>query len=165
MEAHVYEFTGTGLRLMPETLHVTGIWPNQIARAMSVIDFCIPFGGTISLAMMGAVFNNKITGKASSSSSAPIHINAHSQNSINAINSLPPDILAAFRGHARHAVVMAFVSVIPIIALAVLASVFLGNVKITKDKRRTDSGHLETSDSVEERPFLWALVRGRKKGV
>ena len=155
------------MRLMPETLHVTGIWPNQIARAMSVIDFCIPFGGTVSLAMMGAVFNNKIAGKAPSSSpsSRPIHINAHSQNSLDAINALPPALLAAFRDHARHAVVLAFVAVIPIIALAVLASILLGNVKITKDKRRTDSGHLETSDNVEERPFLWGLVRGGKKGI
>ncbi|KAG8530659.1 uncharacterized protein KY384_004014 [Bacidia gigantensis] len=155
---------GTGLRLMPETLHVTGIWPNHIARAMSVIDFCIPFGGTISLAMMGAVFNNKLVGHIPGGGGSA-HLNSHSQGSLDAINALPAVARDAFRDKARTAVVLAFVAVVPIIALAIVAASFVGNVRITKEERKSETGHLETSRAVEERPFLWALVQGPRRRV
>ena len=148
---------GTGLRLMPETLHVTGVWPNQIAKAMSVIDFCVPFGGTIALAMMGSVFNNKLIGQ--NPGGGNIHLNTHNQGSLDAINRLPAAAQEAFREKANHAVVLSFVAVIPIVALAVFASLFLGNVRISKNQKRTDTGHLDTSEAVEKRPFLWALIQ------
>ena len=148
---------------MPETLHVTGIWPNQIARAMSVIDFCVPFGGTIALAMMGAVFNNKLVGTLPGA--GQVEFNTHNQGSLDAINRLPPAEQTAFRLKANHAVVLAFVSVIPILALAILASLFLGNVTITKQKTRTDTGHLDTSEAVEKRPFLLSLIKVRTSSI
>lgn len=147
---------GTGLRMMPNTLHVAGIWPNQIARAMSVIDFCLPFGGTIAIAMMGAVFNNKLVGAIPGGKN--VKINQHDANSLNSIDTLPGPILAQFRHTANKAIVLAYVAVIPIIALAIVACLFLGNVNITETRDRTDTGHLETKDAVETRPFLLAIL-------
>ena len=146
------------MRLMPETLHVTGIWPSRIARAMSVIDFCVPFGGTISLAMMGAVFNNKLVGQLQTGVGGATRLNTQDESSLDAINSLPPAAQQAFRDSANHAVVLAFIAVLPIIALAIVAALFLGNVRISKEEKRTSTGHLETSGAVETRPFLWALI-------
>ena len=140
---------------MPETLHVAGIWPNRLARAMSVIDFALPFGGTIALAMMGAVFNNKLAWRLPSGEE--IHIN-NNQGSLQAISSLPPSIQQAFRDRARQAVVYAFAAVTPIVGLAIFASLLLGNVRITKAQQKSNTGHLETRDAVETRPYLWALM-------
>ena len=51
---------GTGLRLMPGTLHAVGVRPKRIAQSLSIMSFAIPFGGTLGLAIMGSVFNNKL---------------------------------------------------------------------------------------------------------
>ena len=143
---------------MPETLHVTGIWPMQIARSMSVIDFCVPFGGTIALAIMGAVFNNKISGT-HLPGHGPIRIDNSHSSSLDAISALPAAAQEAFRHRASWAVVISFVAVMPIIALAVLASVGLGNVWIGRVERRDEGGMLDTRGAVEERPFLWSLLK------
>lgn len=115
---------------MPKTLHVIGIWPNQIARAIFLIDFCQPVGGTIALAMMGAVFNNKLVGKLPGGRSK--NFSTRNQGSPDAINRLSSEAQFAFRSKANHAVVLAYVSVIPIIALTVVVSLLTGNVNITK---------------------------------
>ena len=146
---------GTGLRIMPESLHMTGIWPNEIARGMSVIDFCQPFGGTIALAMMGAVFNNKLVGQLPGGGTQSF--STQNEGSLDAINRLSPDEQFAFRSKANHAVVLAYVAVIPIIALAIVASLALGNVNITKSQKRSASGHLETTEAVESRPYILTL--------
>ena len=49
----------------------------------------------------------------------------------------------------------------PFIALAIVASLLLGNVKITKMEKRSETGHLDTGDAVEKRPFVWALIKVR----
>ena len=110
--------------------------------------------------MMGAVFNNKLVGHlpASPDQSQTIHINTHNQGVLDQINALPHDIREAFRDRARQAVMFAFAAVMPIIGLAVVVSLFLGNVKITKVGRRTSAGHLETCDAVERRPYMLAVI-------
>lgn len=108
---------------------------------------------------MGAVFNNKLVGQLPGGGN--VHFSTHTQDSLDAINQLSPDAQQAFRNQANNAVVLAFVAVVPIVALSILASLLLGNVRITEDKRRTDTGHLETKDAVEERPFLWACIKVR----
>ena len=144
---------------MPSTLHVTGIWPTQIARAMSVIDFCLPFGGTIALALMGAVFNNEIAGAILPNGQSFSTASQSSQGSLDAINALPSYLQTAFRLKARHAVMLSFAAVMPIVGLAVFAGLGLGNVRISKQEKRTENGFLDTGGLVEERPFLWALVK------
>ena len=88
---------------MPKSIHVPAIWSNEIARSMSVIDFCLSFGDTIALAIMGAVFNDRLVGILPNGE-APIHINNRDQGSLDAISALGPQIQNAFRGTARTAV-------------------------------------------------------------
>ena len=66
------------------TLHMTGIWPTKIAQAMSVMSFALPFGGTVALAIMGAVFNNKLARSQSSTGK----INPHDYSSLQSISAL-----------------------------------------------------------------------------
>lgn len=126
---------GTGVRLMPLTLHVSAVQPARLARALSVVDFCVPFGGTIALAVMGSVFNNKLLvvgdGGAVGGAKGP---------SLDAIAALPVELQDHFRGSARHAVEMAFVAILPVIGLAVVAAGGLGNVRVRKWDREGDDG-------------------------
>lgn len=156
---------GTGLRLMPETLHVAALHPTRLARALSVIDFCVPFGGTIALAVMGAVFNNKLVRTKPGGSASSANLATPAQSSLDAIAALPPPEQDAFRASARHAVELAFVSVLPIIGLAVVAALGLGNVRIWKSDREregTGEGHLDVRGEVEE--GVWVLRGWRRKG-
>ncbi|KAL4783760.1 major facilitator superfamily domain-containing protein [Aspergillus varians] len=36
---------GTGIRMMPATLHAAGVWPDKIAAVLSLLRFALPFGG------------------------------------------------------------------------------------------------------------------------
>ncbi|KAI9847081.1 MAG: hypothetical protein M1837_003199 [Sclerophora amabilis] len=180
---------GTGLRLMPATLHVAGIWPNKLASALSIQDFSLPFGGTIALAIMGSVFNNKFGGALANtggrlSFSGQGHDSSSTTNVLDAIASLPPDERIMIQEAARDAVIWAFISITPILGLSLVAASFLGNVKITNsNKKRMVEGKteekpdpdakqalssapqtafLDTRESVTEGPYLLELVRGRK---
>ena len=137
---------GVGVRAMPGSLHATGVWPSKIAPAMSLIGFASPFGGTIALAIMGSVFNNRFP-RASRQDS-------HSSSSLRAIAALPAEVRATVRDGARHAVVWAFISIMPIVGTCVLAAALLGNVRITRQSKRTDSGHLDSRDNVTEGVYL-----------
>ncbi|KAI9807235.1 MAG: hypothetical protein M1825_005953 [Sarcosagium campestre] len=149
---------GTGIRLMPEGLHVTGIWPSRIAPAMSVTDFALDFGGTLALALMGSVFNNKLASALPGMAGA--RIERTDSSSLDSIARLPPEVQTDFRKSARNAVVWAFIAILPILAVAALVSFLLGNVMITSREERTESGHLDSKSDVVKGVYLWELVKG-----
>ncbi|KZF21408.1 major facilitator superfamily transporter MFS-1 [Xylona heveae TC161] len=161
---------GTGLRFMPGSLHMAGIWPERIAPAMSINRFFLPFGGTIALTIMGSVFNNKMASifkQAGQTSHGAF--NLHNSESLSSIDQLPPALQDEVRDKAKVAVMFAFVSIIPILALGLLGSSLLGNVWIRKSKA---SDNVEGQDSHEPtlnrsrviyKSYLWALIRGNVK--
>lgn len=157
---------GTGLRFMPITLHTAGIWPTRIAPATSVMRFCLPFGGTLALTIMGSVFNNKmgdVFGSPEVAGAGGNGINLHSQQSLDAIKDLPPAVQAMIRDQAKDAVKWAFVSILPILGLALIASLFLGNVWIkgTKSTQANAEKKNETGSSEAlNRSYLLALLKG-----
>ncbi|SPO06506.1 related to putative multidrug transporter [Cephalotrichum gorgonifer] len=51
---------GVGSRLNPGTLHGLAYFPDRTAVITCLVSFANPFGGTVGLTLMGAVFNNKI---------------------------------------------------------------------------------------------------------
>ncbi|KAF2396086.1 MFS general substrate transporter [Trichodelitschia bisporula] len=123
---------GTGLRFMPNTLHAVGVWPTEIAAVMSLMDFALPFGGTLSLAIMASVFSNKF-----SSSLAHVDLGPggrQNADGLDAIRALPDAVQLAVRQRAAHAVMWAFASALPLMGLSVLAACFLGNVWINPAK-------------------------------
>lgn len=74
---------GTGLRLMPASLHAVGFFPQHVATVVSLMAVALPLGGTLALTVMAAVFNNT-SGIASSS---PLR-------SVQTLDQLPPEALA-----------------------------------------------------------------------
>jgi MFS family permease len=144
---------GTGMRFMPNTLHAAGIWPDRIAPTMSVMDFSLPFGGTLALAIMGSVFNNKMANVFydPASASGKSGFNVHNTESLDKIASLPKAQQEVIRNAGKKAVMWAFASITPLMGLSVLAVVFLGNVWIGGKKGR--------DSYVLHEPYLVALVK------
>lgn len=165
---------GTGLRFMPASLHVAGVWPERLAPAMSLMRFAMPFGGTVGLTIMNAIFNSKFTSAISSlsipSSSGNIgSVNAHDVQSLDAIADLPSALQATVREAGRSGVEWAFISILPILGLSILACLVLGNVwvKPTAKKEKvassTSSGQDEKGNTgasaVVYVPYLYALLK------
>jgi hypothetical protein len=171
---------GTGSRFMPASLHVAGVWPERLAPAMSLMRFAMPFGGTLALTIMNAVFNSKFT-SATSSLSLPISggnsggISAQDTQSLDAIGELPSALQAAVRAAGRGGVEWAFISILPILGISILACFVLGNVwvkspaKNDKAAGSTSSGQGSGGQSSEKEdtgaitvvyvPYLYALLK------
>lgn len=49
---------GTGLRTLPGSLHANGFFPDHVTTIASLMAIAMPFGGTLALTIMSAVFNN-----------------------------------------------------------------------------------------------------------
>ncbi|KAI9732875.1 MAG: hypothetical protein M1834_003815 [Cirrosporium novae-zelandiae] len=153
---------GTGLRFMPSTLHAAGIWPTRISSVMSLMDFSLPFGGTLAIAIMGAVFNNNMA-EAYSAIASSLNFRTFSlQNtqSLKGIDTLPLDIQKMVREKAARAVMWSFVSILPLMALSVLAACVLGNVWIRPKKNQTPT---RANGAVMYSSFLLAVLTGSIK--
>ncbi|KAL6695346.1 major facilitator superfamily domain-containing protein [Trichoderma pleuroticola] len=166
---------GTGSRFMPASLHVAGVWPERLAPAMSLMRFAMPFGGTLGLTIMNAVFNSKFASATSSlslpSSSGNIgNVSAQDIQSSDAITQLPSALQATVREAGRSGVEWAFISILPILGLSIFACFVLGNVwvkpTVKKDKvaGSTPSSQGEKKDAganaVIYVPYLYALLKG-----
>ncbi|WEW58276.1 hypothetical protein PRK78_003744 [Emydomyces testavorans] len=161
---------GTGMRFMPGTLHAAGIWPDQIAPAMSVMRFCVPFGGTLALAIMGSVFNNKMAPVFRSTLPGQTQrIDAHETQSLDSISNLPEAVQQFVRNTGKDAVMWAFIAIMPIMAISLVAVMFLGNVWIKSDKAKEAAERAKregthddgiVSSEVIDKPYLWAVVTG-----
>ncbi|KAE8156343.1 major facilitator superfamily domain-containing protein [Aspergillus tamarii] len=156
---------GTGLRFMPATLHMVGVWPEKIAPAQSLMRFAQPFGGTLSLTIMGSVFNNKFAQASVVSGSAGGGLDVHDSNSLAFIADLPAEAQRSVRLAGRDAIMWAYISVLPIMGLSLVTGLFIGNVwikpKSKKDEEQRDVSEDESSHSeVIYVPYLWALFKG-----
>lgn len=148
---------GSGVRMMPNTLHAAGIWRDRIASVMSLMDFALPFGGTLAIAVMSSVFYNKFAASLVSMNVGNT-VSATSRNStqsIQGINSLPVATQNIIRDNAAHAVMWSFISVLPIMGLSVAAASMLGNVWI-KPKKTT--GGKQSKGAVLYSSYLLALL-------
>lgn len=166
---------GTGLRFMPSSLHAAGIWPDKLAPAMSIMRFCLPFGGTLALAIMGSVFNNKMASifhpSSTSSQSQSGRFDIHSGKSLDDINKLPPEVQEHIRNTGKDAVMWAFISIMPIMVISFVSGIFLGNVWIKKKRGESvdqrgqasstppadDEENIESNEVVYV-SYLWALL-------
>jgi hypothetical protein len=160
---------GTGLRFMPIVLHAAGIWPKRIAAIQSVLSFTLPLGETIGIALMGAVFSNKLAGflHALESGTGAQIPSSLSLATLGAIQGLEPDGREAVRNAAAKAVMWAFISILPFMGISVVAAAFLGNVwigrpveygKDGKVKREGESGRMMSA------PYLTGFFGGAAVG-
>lgn len=159
---------GTGLRFMPLVLHAAGIWSTRVPSMQSLLSFMLPLGETVGIAMMGTVFSNKLTASVSQIS--------HSVNgaalpfsgppSLDMLASLPPAVKKAVQDAAAKAVMWALISVLPFMGLAIVASVFLGNVWIGKAEKEAKGGKMRCEaqkSQVLYGFYLLALFTGKIK--
>lgn len=159
---------GTGMRFMPCTLHTSGVWPERLAPAMSLMRFALPFGGTLCLTIMGSVFSNKFTLPHSPGAASGSGV-ISSPNSLGFIAHLPPTEQSAVRTAGKEAVMWAFISIMPFMGVSMVTGLFLGNVWIRKrmtgnDEENKEKGRDVVDDGIASSeviyvPFLWALVK------
>ena len=151
---------GTGLRMMPGLLHAVGLRSRFKARALATMSFTLVFGGTVGIAIMGSVFNNKISQYVSNVA----HINPHNTSSVGSIDALPPALQAKIRAEVNNAVFWAYVSILPFLSLAGVLAFFLGNVKITAQKQNSQ-GEIDGTENIENTPYLWWLATAKRRRV
>jgi hypothetical protein len=153
---------GTGLRFMPVTLHASGIWPSRLAPILSLMSFVMPFGGTISIGMMSAVFTNKFNiGIAHVFSGSEYVSNLHSATSLDAITHLPLEIQEQIRVAAAKAVMWAFISLVPFMVISAICSAALGNVWVVNQGKSSKTEEKDRSGEVVYGSYLKALVQVR----
>jgi hypothetical protein len=149
---------GTGLRFMPGMLHAVGLRSRFKARGLATMSFASVFGGTVGIAIMGSVFNNKLSQYVSDVA----HINPHNTSSVGNIDALPPALQAEIRAEVNNAVFWAYVSILPFLSLAGVLAFFLGNVKITAQKQDSH-GEIDSTGNVENIPYLWWLATAKRR--
>lgn len=140
---------GTGMRFMPGNLHLAGMFRNQLAAVYSLLRFSMPFGGTVGLTIMGAVFQNKMAavfGTAINGQS----IDLHQQSSLEVISELPAEEQAIVRAEGANATMWAFVSILPILAITIFTTMALGNVWIVGPPKKSDQGADEPAQPPRE---------------
>jgi hypothetical protein len=113
---------------------------------MSLMDFTLPFGGTLAIAIMSAVFYNKFAQSLNSLGGVVGQtvggVSAHNKTqSLQGINSLPPEIQNIVREKAARAVMWSFISVLPVMGLSILAATVLGNVWIRPKSNNGEESH------------------------
>jgi hypothetical protein len=161
---------GTGLRFMPGSLHGIAFFPNHIASVIALTSFAVPFGGTLAMTIMDTVFNNKanLQPDSSSASNLPSGSSPRSgvsfSNFIESISTLPPEEQAAIHETAKKGIVWAFIAILPFMWLCVVAAAFLGNVKITRNRKTDEQGGTDFSENVTESSFLMGVLRRTFKG-
>jgi hypothetical protein len=155
---------GTGLRFMPIVLHAAGIWPSRLAAMQSVLSFTLPFGETVGIAMMGAVFSNKLSQLLCTIDSGNgTQLTSSTAANLNALQNLPPATQEAVRNAAAKAIMWAFVSILPFMGLSIIAAALLGNVWIGKPMEYGKDGRVKRqakSGMVMSFPYLLALSSG-----
>ncbi|KAE9365949.1 MFS general substrate transporter [Stipitochalara longipes BDJ] len=116
---------GTGLRMMPGTLHGIAYHPDAIASIVSLMSLAMTLGGTLATTIMLNIFNNVL-------SQAGISFNEVSSSIFDQISNLPAEELVFFRRKAQRGIVLAFWAITAFVWLGVLVSLGLGNVRIGK---------------------------------
>ncbi|KAL5435582.1 hypothetical protein PMIN06_011057 [Paraphaeosphaeria minitans] len=157
---------GTAFRFMPVVLHAAGIWPTRLAAMQSVLSFTLPLGETLGISMMGAVFSNKFAQYLSAidpGNSSSFNGGTTGPTNLDLLNSLPPAAQEAVRNAAARAIMWGFISVLPLMALSIVASAFLGNVWIGNPKKVDAEGRVKKEEKkgmVITSPFLLAVCTG-----
>lgn len=160
---------GTGFRFMPVTLHAAGIWPGRLPAMQSLLSCTLPLGETIGISMMGAVFSNKFSQYLrgiDSTNTSSFNGGTTGPANLDTLASLSLADQEYIRNAAARAIMWGFISVLPFMALSIIASMFVGNVWIGNPRKMTDDGHVKKEEKkgmVMTSPFLIAVCTGSVK--
>ena len=132
---------GTGIRLMPGTLHGIAYYRTQISSIVSIMALAISLGGILASTIMLNIFNNKL-------SSANISLKqGGSVSSFAHIAGLSKEERDYFRQQAQDAIVVAFLGISAFLWLGAIAVLFLGNAFI---KQKEDADTHEDGETATE---------------
>ncbi|KAG4430010.1 hypothetical protein IFR05_014505 [Cadophora sp. M221] len=126
---------GTGIRLMPGTLHGVGYFPKSISHIVSLMALANTLGGTLATTIMLNIFNGTLQKNGIDFGSF-----SGGSESFDAIRGLAPADLAFFREKATRGIVLAFYAITAFMWLGVLSCCGLGNVRIVGDEHWTIKG-------------------------
>lgn len=124
---------GMGLKFMVAPLHGIGLFKTHRASVLALVGIAVPFGGTLGLTIMSAVFNN--------TSGLDVKHGDFSEEAVSKV---------------QNGVVWAYVSIIPFMGLSCIACLFMGNV-ILGQEITADGQHRE--DVVIREQYLWYLLQ------
>ncbi|KAA8575712.1 hypothetical protein EYC84_004825 [Monilinia fructicola] len=144
---------GTGIRLMPGTLHAIAHHPTQIAPLISMMSLASSLGGTLALTIMLNIFNNHL-------SSAGISVSGTTTSSFSGISTLSSEEQDYVRDMAKRGIVLAFYAISAFLWLGVGASAGLGNAWIAKgDEGVSNPDGEEAISRTCEGSFIGSLAR------
>ncbi|KAI9648509.1 hypothetical protein NHQ30_003144 [Ciborinia camelliae] len=145
---------GTGIRLMPGTLHAIAHYPTQIAPLVSMMSLSSSLSGTLALTVMLNIFYNHL-------SSAGISVSGTTTSSFSGISNLTSEEQNYVRDVAKRGIVLAFYAISAFLWLGVGASAGLGNAWIAKegDEGVVNRDGEEKMGRTFEGSFIGSLVR------
>ncbi|KAG0638279.1 major facilitator superfamily domain-containing protein [Tuber brumale] len=111
---------GNGIAFMPVPLHAIAKKPAHLAVIVGTIQFFEPFGGTVAMAVMGSVLNNKLGPFGAEFS------RGGGGGGVGAGLAFGEDV----RGAVKEAVRWAFLAILPLVTVAAVVVFFLGDVRI-----------------------------------
>lgn len=124
---------GTGIRLMPGTLHGVGYFPKSISHVVSLMSLASTLGGTLATTIMLNIFNGTLQKNG-------INFSSGGGENFGAIAGLGTAELAFFKDKATKGIVLAFYAITAFMWLGVFSCCGLGNVRIVGDEHRTLKG-------------------------
>ncbi|ESZ98784.1 hypothetical protein SBOR_0833 [Sclerotinia borealis F-4128] len=147
---------GTGIRLMPGTLHAIAHYPTQIAPLVSMMSLSSSLGGTLALTIMLNIFNNHL-------SSAGISVSGTTTSSFSGISTFSSSEQDYVREMAKKGIILAFYAISAFLWLGVGASVGLGNAWIAKEGEEgvVNADGEEKMGRTCEGSFIGSLVRSK----
>lgn len=151
---------GTGVRLMPGTLHGVGYYRRKIASIVSLTNLAISLGGTLASTIMLNIFNNKM----SNAGISLVHGESSSASSFSQIAQLPEGQQEYLRRKAKAGIITAFYGISAFMWLGLVSIAFLGNVDIKRDAKDIDTYEDGETDvgSLTEGSYLGSFLRRRE---
>lgn len=126
---------GNGITIMPVPLHAIARKPKQLANIVATLQLFDPLGGTVALAIMGSVLNNKVGGSGIGGLLGGSGQQG-SNSTDNILDNLSPEDLETVKNAVKEGVRWAFLAILPIAVLAAVLTWGLGDVNI--DLRKLD---------------------------
>ena len=143
---------GTGIRLMPGTLHGVAYHPNSIAPIVSLLLLASSIGGALGLTIMDNIFNGHIANAGFSFSSS-------NMASISLIATLDDATKQRLVDVVKRAIVLAFYAITAFLWLGLISMIGMGNVKIGK---KADGK--KSQDQVWMGSYVVGLLMRRRNG-
>jgi hypothetical protein len=143
---------GTGIRLMPGTLHGVAYYPHNIAPMVSLLLLSSSLGGALGLTIMDNIFNSRI-------SHAGFSFSSSDMTSLSSIVSLDDATKQRLVDVAKRGIVLAFYAITAFSWLGMVSMAGLGNVRIGKRANGKKS-----QDQVWMGSYVVGLLMRRKNG-